>query len=52
MATKTKPASINIEGMQPPKISGIVINRDRPKGSGWCGNENCKHASHKYFNES
>ncbi|HEX4775070.1 MAG TPA: hypothetical protein VH234_06155 [Candidatus Saccharimonadales bacterium] len=33
-------------------IKGIVINRDPPKGSGWCGNENCSHVSHKRFNES
>lgn len=32
-------------------IKGILINRDRPAGSGWCGDENCKHESHKRFNE-
>lgn len=31
----------------PGKISGIVINRDRPLGSGYCGNDNCEHTTHK-----
>jgi len=32
-------------------VKGILVDRPRPAGSGWCGNENCKHKSHKQFNE-
>lgn len=35
-----------------PSIKGILQDRPRPAGSGWCGDENCKHTSHKHFNES
>lgn len=31
-------------------VKGILIDRDRPAGSGWCGAENCNHASHKHYN--
>jgi hypothetical protein len=31
-----------------PVIAGILIDRDRPAGSGHCGTENCQHSNHKY----
>lgn len=30
-----------------PIISGILINRDPPITTGWCGNDTCEHATHK-----
>lgn len=31
----------------PRKVSGILIDRDRPLGSGYCGNDDCDHRTHK-----
>jgi hypothetical protein len=47
-----KTTSANITGMQPPVVKGIKDDRERPARSGWCGNENCKHLTHKHFNEA
>jgi hypothetical protein len=33
------------------EVKGILVNRDRPVGSGWCGTEECKHLSHKFYNQ-
>ena len=33
------------------RIPGIKIDRDRPAGTGWCGAENCGHATHRHYNE-
>lgn len=30
---------------------GMLINRNRPRGSGWCGTESCAHPSHARFSE-
>lgn len=38
--------SANIDGYIPPVVKGIA-QRDRPLGSGYCGNDNCEHVSHK-----
>lgn len=29
------------------EIKGILINRERPITAGYCGNDNCEHATHK-----
>lgn len=34
-----------------PAVKGILIDRERPLGSGWCGAENCLHKSHKFYNQ-
>jgi hypothetical protein len=31
--------------MQP--IKGILIDRERPISTGYCGNDNCEHQNHK-----
>lgn len=28
-------------------VKGILINREPPITTGWCGDDNCEHASHK-----
>lgn len=33
------------------EVKGILINRDPPAGTGWCGAENCMHSSHRRFSE-
>ena len=48
-ALMKKPKSYSTDSSR--SVKGILNNRDRPAGSGWCGAENCKHASHKRFNE-
>jgi len=31
---------------------GIKQDRDRPRGSGWCGTEDCGHISHASYSEA
>lgn len=28
-------------------VKGILIDREPPISSGWCGNDNCEHMNHK-----
>lgn len=39
--------SAHFTGMQSDSVRGILINRDPPISSGWCGNDNCEHTTHK-----
>lgn len=54
MAVKTKPQATldQVAKIKPRRISGILVNRDRPANSGWCGAEGCAHLSHQKFNRT
>ncbi len=39
--------SANITGLITGPVKGILINRDPPITTGYCGNDNCEHTSHK-----
>jgi hypothetical protein len=49
-ALVTAMTAAHLEGPVPKVVSGMLIDRPRPANSGWCGNENCLHKSHKHFN--
>lgn len=36
-----------LKGPLPSPVKGIEVNRERPLHSGWCGNDDCEHLTHK-----
>jgi hypothetical protein len=32
-------------------VKGILINRNPPLGTGWCGAEDCEHKNHEHYNQ-
>jgi hypothetical protein len=47
MTDKAKTKSSTGYSSETPNIKGILINRDPPISTGWCGNDNCEHTTHK-----